>query len=98
MPTPAIQQQKTKKFGSRKIGSKEIEQIVRLSHGGYYAAEIAELTGRTGDQIENALHSQGYTARTHKYEAQEALKWVEMYTGIYDGMPWSFAEIARETG
>lgn len=88
----------TKKFESRNIGKKETEQIVRLSHGGYYAAEIAELTGRTEKQIENALWNEGEVARSHKYEAQEAAKWVEMYLGHYDGMPWSFAEIQRETG
>lgn len=98
MLTLATSQEKPKKYGSRTIGARETEQIVRLSHGGYYAAEIAELTGRTEDQIETALWNEGFAARTHKYEAEEAKKWCEMYTGDYDGTPMCFAEIARQTG
>jgi hypothetical protein len=91
-------QLKTKKYQTRKIGDKEIAQIIALNSGGYYAAEIAEMTGRSVDQIETALWNEGITARCHKYEAEEAIKWVQMYTGQYDGEPWSFAEIQRETG
>ncbi len=98
MPTLQTQQLKTKKFTSRNIGNKETEQIVRLSHGGYYADEIAEITGRTAKQIENALWNEGFVARCHKYEAEEAKKWCEMYEGTHDGTPMCFAEIARQTG
>ncbi len=87
-----------KKFSSRTIGDKETAQIVSLNLGGYYASEIAEITGRTEEQIELALWNEGHKARTHKYEVAEVRKWTQMYTGEYDGAPYSFAEIARETG
>lgn len=98
MSTLSIQELKTKKYSTRSIGDKETEQIVRLSHGGFYLAEIARMTGRTETQIENALWNEGYAARSHKYEAAEAKKWCEMYEGSFDGSKWSFAEIQRETG
>lgn len=98
MPTLSSPEFKTQKFTSKTIGKKELDQIVRLNAGGFYAAEIAELTGRTVEQIENELWNEGYTVRSHKYEADEAKKWCEMYTGEHDGTPMCFAEIARQTG
>ena len=98
MQTLSTQDIKPKKFTSRTIGDKETEQIVRLNGGGYYAAEIADLTGRTAEQIESALWNEGYAARTHKYEAAEVAGWCDMYTGKHDGLGMCFAEIARQTG
>jgi hypothetical protein len=79
------------------IGKKELEQIIRLNQGGYYVSEIAEFTSRTTEQIETALWNEGVKPRTHKYEADQVQMWIQMYTGEFDGSPWSFAEIARKT-
>lgn len=98
MQTLQVQPLKPKKYSSRTIGDQETEQINRLCHGGYYLSEIAEMTGRTDEQIENALWNEGFVARTHKYEADEVDKWRAMYTGSHDGLEMCFAEIARQTG
>lgn len=83
---------------SRAIGSKEAEQIAELCRSGWYLAEIADVTGRTAKQIETVLWNDGLETRSHKYERSEVLEWVKMYEGGYDGIPMSFAAIARETG
>ena len=87
-----------KKYKTRQIGQEESEQIVRLNQGGYYLEEICEITGRTAEQIEGVLWNADLRPRTHRYDVAEVSKWVEMYTGAYDGMPMSFAEIQRQTG
>lgn len=89
---------KAKKYGTLTIGKKESEQIVALSQGGYYVGEISEVTNRTVSQIETCLWNEGYTPRSHKYEQDEVLTWVAMYTGEHDGLPMTFAEVARQTG
>lgn len=98
MPTVSAPQQKAIKYNSKKIGEKETQQILALSQGGFYIDEIAEMTGRTPEQIDTALWNEGYVARAHKYEQAEVAKWVAMYTGQHDGMPMCFAEVARQTG
>lgn len=89
---------KAKKYTTRTIGKSELEQIVALNSGGWYLGEIAKVTGRTPTQIENALWNEGYSPRSHKYEQVEVKKWVAMYTGAFDGLPMTFAEISRRTG
>lgn len=97
-PVPTIAELKPRKYTSKQIGSKETEQIVALNNGGYYSHEIADVTGRTKEQIETCLWNEGYAARSHKYEQSEIETWISMYTGEFDGLPMSFAEVARKTG
>lgn len=94
----ALTELKAKKYGTRTIGDKETAQIIALNSGGFYLAEIVEVTGRTAKQIETCLWNLGAAPRTHKYEQKEVAGWVDRYTGTWDGRPMSFAHIARETG
>ena len=95
---PELTELKARKYTTRTIGDKESEQIVALNNGGFYLAEIVEVTGRTAKQIETVLWNEGHTPRTHKYEQKEVQKWVSMYSGEFDGRPMGFAHIARCTG
>lgn len=88
---------KARKFSSTTIGDKEAEQILALNQAGWYVAEIADVTGRTSRQIDSVLVDWGYTPRTHKYEQVVVRDWIGMYDGTFDGLPMSFAEIARRT-
>lgn len=95
---PELTELKARKYSTRTIGDKETAQIIALNSGGYYLAEIVEVTGRTSTQIENALWNEGYVIRQHKYEQKEVADFVSRYVGTWDGRPMSFAQIARETG